>query len=321
MTALQWALLVLSVAIVLAVVVISRRERGHSRRRGSKRRSSRASSSSRSGAFKVPAPAVEREQLDIFDAGSGPQPEPPAREEKAVPTATPAAASLIQPTLSQFDEFGVGRPRKRTAPSLEPRMEEDKPVPPPEAPIAPWLKAPAPDAETEPELPSVADYVGPASVEPDEAIESEPAPPPEPPRAPPPSKIVSLLLVDPSGSGIQGVKLHSSLSAKGLTFGLRQIYHRMVRDQAVFSVASLVKPGVLMPEAAADFATPGLQLFMVLPGPVKPLNALHDMLATAQALSRALNVQVFDARKQPLTQESMRGLQAEVEEWAKAAGL
>ena len=131
--------------------------------------------------------------------------------------------------------------------------------------------------------------------------------------------IVALLIVERNGGVITGNKLHSALAAQGLVFGAKQIYHRLARNESVFAVASLTKPGVLLPAEATQFSTPGLSAFMVLPGPVKPLNALHDMLATTQALARALNAEVYDSKKQPLTSETMRALQADVEAWARAA--
>jgi cell division protein ZipA len=86
---------------------------------------------------------------------------------------------------------------------------------------------------------------------------------------------------------------------------------------AVFSVASLLKPGVLDP-AANGFSTPGLTLFMVLPGPVKASDAIRDMIGTAEKLARALNAEVFDSKRNPLTPSGARALQQEVEAWARA---
>jgi len=84
----------------------------------------------------------------------------------------------------------------------------------------------------------------------------------------------------------------------------------------VFSVASLLKPGHLDPALADDFSTPGLTLFMVLPGPQKPAEAIRDMLTTAERLARALNAEVYDAKRKPLSPGAARNLQLEVEAWA-----
>ena len=345
MTALQWALLILSVAIVLAVVVISRRERPQR----SSRRSSRSSSESRRASAAPPAPSEQdevREQLDIFDPPrpqpvedeleedevvSAPRPSsaPPRRAPEPMDELPPETIPVASPLASpHYDEYGVGRPRRRVMPSLEagfpqPGAAEEPAAP--DAPIAPWLKTNAPSTPVVPPPPApAAPPAAPKPVPP--RIEPKPEPRFEPKAPPPaaaavPQKIVSLLLVERDGGAIAGTKLHPALNAQGLHFGAKQIYHRLARNEAVFSVASLVKPGVLLPEAADQFSTRGLQVFMVLPGPVKPLTALHDMLATTQSLARALNADVFDGNKQPLSSEAMRTLQGEVEEWAKTAGL
>jgi cell division protein ZipA len=180
----------------------------------------------------------------------------------------------------QFDEFGVGKPRR-----VEPRLDLDGlPIPEPSAaPVAPMA---------EPRLDRRVDK--PAS-----------------------QKIVSLLIADPQGQAIAGPQIHAALAAEGLEFGLRQIYHRLFQGEPVFSVASLLKPGVLDPESAAEFATPGLTLFMVLPGPVKPSDAIRDMIATAERLAASLGAEVYDARRQSFTPSSARSLQLEVEAWAR----
>ena len=344
MTALQWALLILSVAIVLAVAVISRRERPQ---RSSRRSSRSPSESRRASAPLAPSEQEEvREQLDIFDPPSPPADGEPEEEDEVVSAPRPSAAPprrapepmdelppetipVASPLASpQYDEFGVGRPRRRVAPSLGSEYSEQEESAAPEAPIAAWLKASAPSTPavppapapvaTQPSMPKPAP--APARLAPRPDPRPEPKPPqPAAPAAP--QKIVSLLLVEREGGAIAGTKLHPALNAQGLHFGAKQIYHRLARNEAVFSVASLVKPGVLLPEAADQFSTRGLQVFMVLPGPVKPLTALHDMLATTQSLARALNAEVFDGKKQPLSSEAMRALQADVEGWAKTAGL
>ncbi len=356
MSPLQWALLILSVGIVLAVVIISRRERGASQRRMS-------FGETEPVAARREAPEADdevKQQLDIFDS---PAPSPvaaeamsdepvesvsPRRPAKDVapaappepldhgiaelpPESVPVASPLASP---QYDEYGVGRPRRRVMPSVDgEKLSSPLPSQPTREPPS-WLKASQPSVPTVP-APPVAPSVAPplrTEVKPAAAPSRVEAPAPAPsvaPRAPTPppaapavpQKIVSLLLVERHGGVVQGGKLHSALAAQGLSFGAKQIYHRTARSEPVFSVASLVKPGVLLPDQAEQFSTPGLQIFMVLPGPVKPLTALHDMLSTTQALARALDADVFDSKKQPLTSESMRALQADVEGWARAAGL
>ena len=133
-----------------------------------------------------------------------------------------------------------------------------------------------------------------------------------------PDKLVALYIAEHEGTNILGPKIHAALKAQGLRFGARKIYHRFDGEQPVFSVASLVKPGTLDPDEAADFSTPGLSVFMQLPGPARPAAVLQDMLDTARALARALNAELFDTESRAaLTAERERDLLAQVQEWTR----
>lgn len=187
----------------------------------------------------------------------------------------------------QFDEFGVGKPR-RVAPSFDAAGNE--------------VAAPASEGGTAAPI-----EIGGASARKTPTVA---------PRAPVSEKIVSLLIAEREGTHILGGQIHDALRAQRLEFGARQIYHRMLGTEPVFSVASLLKPGHLDPAQADSFSTPGLTLFMVLPGPQKPAEAIKDMLTTAERLARALNAEVYDSKRKPLSPGAARNLQLEVEAWA-----
>ncbi|HEX4896604.1 MAG TPA: cell division protein ZipA C-terminal FtsZ-binding domain-containing protein [Solimonas sp.] len=240
MSALQWALLVVGAAAVIAVYWYSRREARSLR--------NWEPPAARGASPKLPG----KDQLDMFKSGAG---------------------------GAEFDEFGVGKPR-RVAPQLNP-------------------------GESRSLFPETA----PARGE------------PEPPKKVFEEKLVTLLIAEREGTAIFGPKIHQALTEQNLVFGDRKIYHRMEGGQPVFSVASLIKPGTLDPAEAQGFSTPGLTVFMVLPGPSRPQPALQNMIVTARALAVQLNAEVFDANRQPFTAESQRVLQAEVDTWARRNGL
>ncbi|WP_295680484.1 cell division protein ZipA C-terminal FtsZ-binding domain-containing protein [uncultured Nevskia sp.] len=254
MSPLQWALLIFAVIAVIAIYVLSRRDR----------RAMNADSDIPS----TGTPVRER-QLDIFGAEG-----------------------------QQFDEFGVGKARR-----VEPRFGESA-----ADEAAPIVPARGPSFGT----PKTVPVTPPAPA---------PAVTPAKPVMPGPQKIVSLLIAQREGQAILGHELHEALEDQKLEYGARQIYHRLLGADAVFSVASLLKPGHLDPAAAGTFATPGLTLFMVLPGPVRAPDAIRDMIGTAEKLARALNAEVFDAKKQPFSPSSARALQQEVEAWARSHGV
>ncbi|MDR3417343.1 MAG: cell division protein ZipA C-terminal FtsZ-binding domain-containing protein [Nevskia sp.] len=234
MSPLQWALLIFGVVAVVAVYLYSRRDR----------RAMDDWNPNEPGEPLLP-PAAKERQLDIFNGEN-----------------------------QQFDEFGVGKPR-RVAPTVDGALPDSGPI----------------------EL-GGSGRTAPVA------------------KAPPSEKIVSLLIAEREGTHILGGQIHEALRAQGLEYGARQIYHRMLNGEPVFSVASLLKPGRLDPAAAGSFSTPGLTLFMVLPGPQRPADAIRDMLGTADRLARALNAEVFDSKRKPLSAGAARSLQLEVESWA-----
>jgi cell division protein ZipA len=237
-SSLQWALLLLGVAIVALLVFSSRREKKALER------------------LVVPPP----QQPASRDWGM-------ERESMAGPLdgGTPAPPASIP-----YDEFGGGKPRRRGAPEIgEPAAAI------PAAPAAPVL-----------------------------------------PRVP--EKVIGLYIAEHEGTNILGPKIHAALADHGLRYGPKRVYHRYDGQQPLFSVASLVKPGALDPQEAEGFATPGLSVFMVLPGPAHPVAAFQDMLDTARALARSLNAQLFDSEQRaPLTAERERALHQQVEDWAR----
>lgn len=210
--------------------------------------------------------------------------------------APPAVSSPLKPPggdqmeifsrSGEFDEFGVGKPRRRTEPTM------------PGVPQNPVLEEAPPAAVATGAVPA---FVSQAKTE---------AKPAE-------QKIVAILIAEREGTAILGNKLHAALKRQGLDYGDRKIYHRKEMGQTLFSVAGLLKPGQLDPAEAETFSTPGLTVFMVLPGPVKPVYAMRNLLDTAKELARSLNAELFDAKRQPFTAESERTMIAEVEGWAQ----
>jgi len=228
-SALQWALLLLGVGIAIGLIWTSRRE---------------------------------RKALERINA---PAPRPASRDWSASQDALPEAPRPAVPEAPRapgdFDEYGVGRPRK-----------------------APTVGQP-PAAATVPKVPAA---------------------------------VIGLYIAEHEGTNIVGPKIHAALRDRGLRFGAKRIYHRLDGEHALFSVASLVKPGELDPDAAEGFATPGLSVFMQLPGPLNPVAAFQDMLDTARGLARALNAELYDTEQRaPLTPERERALHEQVEEWAR----
>lgn len=205
-----------------------------------------------------------------------------------------------------FDEYGVGRKRKRGE------------VPPPEVGTGQDL------SPREPPAPSMAALLDPLPgqapvaprVMPEGAAGAAPSS-----SSTPQGKMIALIVAPTEETDILGPQLHAALAAQGLKFGDNEVYHRHVGGRIVFSVASLLKPGKLIPAEAENFSTKGLTVVLNLPGVVTPVVAFDDMLATTRGIASALKLEIFDARRERVTDEVGRKLRAEVEEWARVNKL
>ncbi|MGH8414667.1 MAG: cell division protein ZipA [Gammaproteobacteria bacterium] len=121
-------------------------------------------------------------------------------------------------------------------------------------------------------------------------------------------------------TGFDGGEVLAALHSSGLEFGQYQVFHRLVKgetDQSVFSVANMVEPGVLEPDALPKMRVPGLTLFLVLPGPQDGVAACADMLATARTLARQLNGEVLDEKRNVLTTQSAQQIRERILEFQR----
>ncbi|MGH8561152.1 MAG: cell division protein ZipA, partial [Nevskiales bacterium] len=140
-----------------------------------------------------------------------------------------------------------------------------------------------------------------------------------PPAAPPgQEKIIVLHVVATEGEDFAGPAVHTALQLCRLQFGMRDVYHRITEangvPEAVYSIASMVKPGFLDPGMARGFSTPGLTLFMVMPGPIEGVLAFRDMLETAQQLAQRLGGEILDDKRTLLTHQTEQYLHDQIAE-------
>lgn len=117
-----------------------------------------------------------------------------------------------------------------------------------------------------------------------------------------------------------GTELRHALEAEDLEYGEMDIYHCFVEAdggrQLLFSVANAVKPGTLTPEELSSLETPGVSLFMRLPGPVDAREALERLLEAGDGLAGRLDGELQDESRSALTAQTREHLRERVREWA-----
>lgn len=134
--------------------------------------------------------------------------------------------------------------------------------------------------------------------------------------AAPHDRIVSLYVVAQDGYTLHGPELVVAAEKAGLVHGDLGIFHRLVDSKPelgpIFSMANMVRPGVFDLTQMDSFSTPGVVLFLTLPGPLSALDAWDTMLPAAQRFSDLLGAQLLDDQRTPLGRQRIAALRDEL---------
>jgi len=139
--------------------------------------------------------------------------------------------------------------------------------------------------------------------------------PEKPPEPELPSKILQINLVA-KGAYFTGKDILRAASETGMEPGEMQIFHRYRQGakgrDALFSMASLVEPGIFPLEDMSGFSTPGLALFAKLPGPMDGIALFADMLFTAERLASMLDGELQDETHSALTKQTIEHIREDI---------
>lgn len=127
---------------------------------------------------------------------------------------------------------------------------------------------------------------------------------------------VLLFVVSKDRQPRDGRRIHAALNAAQLRHGMQDFFHRTVEvdgaPEPAFSVANMVKPGILDPLHVNELQTPGLVLFMQVPNPMGGLRALREMFDVADQLAESLEADVLDENRAVLNDTRRQALLNEV---------
>jgi cell division protein ZipA len=123
-------------------------------------------------------------------------------------------------------------------------------------------------------------------------------------------EVMQLSVVPANDTAFPGPALLDAFRAVGLEFGEMGIFHRRDPETGgtLFSVASLVEPGVFPHDDMETFESPGVVLFYLPGRSGDALTAFDDMISACHELARRLNGTEWDAGRRPLTQETIAAL-------------
>ncbi len=121
---------------------------------------------------------------------------------------------------------------------------------------------------------------------------------------------------------INGEDLLKVVLNNGLRFGDMGLFHRLdsLADEEggkLFSLVNMVKPGSFDVDAMAKLQTPGVCLFMTLPGPQAPRGAFETMLETAQRIASVLDCDLRDESQSALTQQTIAHYRQRIDDFCR----
>jgi len=129
----------------------------------------------------------------------------------------------------------------------------------------------------------------------------------------PESLLIILYIMSPKGHVFAGEGIHAVMTSAGLMHGEHQIYHYMQDGSAVFSIANAVEPGFFDIANLNTVTTPGLAVFLQLPGPVECRKALDSLLEISKRLADALSGELCDENRSVLTQQTISHIKDKVD--------
>ena len=112
-----------------------------------------------------------------------------------------------------------------------------------------------------------------------------------------------------------GPAIEKAMQETGLQLSGMAIYQRLSSDgsnKVLYSIASMVEPGVFPVKEMQAFTTPGLTLFAQLPGPGDGLMIFSDMLYTAERLSAMLLGDLQDETHSALTKQTVEHMRERI---------
>ncbi len=182
------------------------------------------------------------------------------------------SSSAVEPTLMAESEAVAGRP---PAPSDGPSAEVEANVAPPETGRPPGQETPS-RGDQQDEL------------------------------------VIALTVLGRNGRHMRGAELLSAFQEAGMVHGEMGIFHKMASspqgDAPLYSAANVLKPGTFDLDHMDEVATPGVALFMRLPGPGESTSTFKQLVATADRLASRLDAEVYDANRRPLDHRGFRTL-------------
>ncbi len=120
----------------------------------------------------------------------------------------------------------------------------------------------------------------------------------------PPQMTVALTVIAPRGQSFTGAGIQTAACELGFQLGAHGLFDY-----------GLEAPGSFDARTLAELSTPGLLLFMNLPGPLEEMQALEKLVVAADQLAQKLGGLIGDKHRNRLTNQSLLALRNEITEF------
>jgi cell division protein ZipA len=136
--------------------------------------------------------------------------------------------------------------------------------------------------------------------------------------------LINLTVMAPQDMTFDPHYLKQTLDDSGLSHGDMHIYHyyrrprselEPNRGQRLFSIANIVEPGHFDPQDIQTYRTPGLALFLQLPGPIDGVLAFEKMHQMGEMLAKKLSGILCDDKYNKVTAQSITHIKDEISEY------
>jgi len=124
------------------------------------------------------------------------------------------------------------------------------------------------------------------------------------------------------GEHFSGPALRQALEGAELFHGEMNIFHRHEKPSdpatpTLFSCANVLAPGDFEPERMDSLSSPGVAMFMRLPGPDHPTDAFQQMLDAAKSVADDLDGTLCDESRSTLTPQSINHLRERIADFRR----
>lgn len=111
----------------------------------------------------------------------------------------------------------------------------------------------------------------------------------------------------------KGLAIVAAMERVGMQLDASGIFQYRAKDQSLFSMTNLQRPGRFNPSEWEMFRTPGLSFAMSVPGVEEPAVAFDRMMAAAVEVTTSLGGKLLDQDQRPLTDRGIVAIRAQIQ--------